>query len=102
MTIIIDIRAAKARGDVSILIEVKGFENTPSLVEYLASVVGQYILYQTVLEYTKTAVPLYLAVPKEAYSGVLNELIGQQVIARANVHLMIFDPVQEEVLLWIP
>jgi ribulose bisphosphate carboxylase small subunit len=37
----VDIRAVKADASVSILVEVKGFENAPSQVEYLAGAVGK-------------------------------------------------------------
>lgn len=85
-----------------ILVEVKGFENMPSPVDYLADVVGKYVLYRAALDYGEIATPLFLAVPRAAYEGILDEDIGRQAVSRADISLIVFDPVEEEVALWIP
>lgn len=97
----IDIQAAKAHERLVILIEVKGFENIPSPVAYLAEAVGKYILYRGALDYGKVAMPLYMAVPVEAYTGILGEDIGQQALMTAGINLIVFDPVEEEIIQWI-
>jgi len=73
----IDIRARKETEQLAVLIEVKGFKNKRSPVEYLAHATGQYTLYQAVLHYLQIALPLYLAVPEAAYRGILSEEIGK-------------------------
>jgi hypothetical protein len=40
----IDIQAVKEVDNRNILVEVKGFENNPSPIEYLASVIGKYVM----------------------------------------------------------
>jgi hypothetical protein len=96
----IDIRAVKADENLAILVEVKGFENTPSQVEYLASVVGKYVLYTVVLSDLEDSL-LYLAVPEVAYNGVLSEPIGEKAIQQADIRLIVFDPEREEIVQWI-
>jgi hypothetical protein len=97
----IDIEAVKASQHLAILVEVKGFEHMPSPVDYLADAVGTYVLYRAALDYGEVGTPLFLAVPTAAYEGILNEDIGRQAIAKAGMNLIIFDPVKEEIRLWI-
>lgn len=59
------------------MVEIKGFENMASPVDYLAHVIGQYMLYSIILEALSNPTPLYLAVPLPAYQGFLGEAIGQ-------------------------
>ena len=98
----IDLEAAKMSERLAILVEVKGFEKMPSPVDYLADAVGKYVLYRAALDYGGVTTPLFLAVPTAAYKGILSEDIGQQVISKADVNLIVFDPVEEEIVLWIP
>lgn len=97
----IDIRAVKAEQNMSILVEVKGFENMPSPVEYLAAAVGKYVLYSAVLKDLESADLLYMAVPEVAYNGILSEPIGQTIIRKAELRLIVFDPELEEIVQWI-
>lgn len=97
----IDIGVIKADENRSVLVEVKGFQNMPSPVEYLASAVGKYVLYRAVLDFLQIETQLYMAVPVEAFNGILSEEIGQQVIQRANIHLVVFDPYEEAIAQWI-
>jgi hypothetical protein len=97
----IDMQAVKSVDDRAILIEVKGFQNMASPVDYLAAAVGKYVLYRAVLEYLQIEMQLYMAVPIDAYHGILSEEIGLQVIQRTKIHLMTFDPVEEVVVQWI-
>ena len=95
-------RASKASEGLIVLIEVKGFERMPSPVEYLAATVGQYVLYRTALDFVKLAIPLYLAVPVAAYEGILGETLGRRAIEAARIQIMLFDPITEEIIRWIP
>jgi hypothetical protein len=98
----IDIRASKDAGKIAILVEVKGFERLASPVAYLGEVIGQCVLYQTILEYAGVTDTFHLAVPAAAFEGILGEEIGLQAIERAQVRLILFDPVLEEITRWIP
>jgi len=97
----VDIRAVKANERLSILVEVKGFENAPSQVEYLAGAVGKYVLYASILNDLKSDERLYLAVPELAYNGILSEKIGQNVIKSVQIRLIVFDPERAEIVQWI-
>jgi hypothetical protein len=94
--------AVNKAGSRVILVEVKGFEHMPSPVDYLGEVVGKYVLYRAALEYIQVDDPLYLAVPTAAYEGILSEDIGQQVVMRAGIRLLVFDPAKEEIVQWLP
>jgi hypothetical protein len=72
-----------------------------SPVDYLESVVGQYVLYQAVLEDLNVDLPLYLAIPATAHRGFLKERIAQVIFGRIGVKLIVFDPEVEEVVEWI-
>ena len=94
----IDIQARKEAQ--TILVEVKGFDNPNSLVEYLANSVGQYVMYQSIVEYLGKNIPLYMAVPVYAYFGILNEEIGQIIAPKVGLKLIAFNPVEEEIVQW--
>lgn len=98
----IDIRAAKASEQLAIVVEVKGFENIPSPVDYLADAVGKYVLYLGALDSVSIDAPLYMAVPVAAYQGILSEEIAQRAMRRIDIKLIVFDPEREELTKWIP
>jgi len=98
----IDIQAAKASEQLVIVVEVKGFESMPSLVDYLADAVGKYVIYLCALDYARLDARLYMVVPIVAYEGILNEEIGRRAIRKANIDIMVFDPEREEVIRWSP
>lgn len=96
----IDMEAQKSAE--KIYIEVKGFETNYSLIEYFSNTVGQCILYQTAIEYLKLNVPLYLAVPKHAYDGILDEPLPRATLKKIGLKLIVFDPEVEVILQWQP
>jgi hypothetical protein len=97
----IDIVAEEPEIRQPILIEVKGFENLASPMDYLEAVLGQYLLYQAVLDDLSINIPLYLAVPSFAQQGFLSEPIGQVAIRKMAAKLLVFEPEAEEVVEWI-
>jgi hypothetical protein len=98
----IDLMARHLSRDETILIEVKGFEKSPSLIGELAQAAGQYLIYQEALAEINNNLPIYLAVPDAAQQGILNELIGQRVISRIAIKILAFDPMAEEITRWLP
>ncbi len=98
----IDIHAEKAERNLAILVEVKGFENSPSAIEELAQALGQYIIYQVTLSVKAMRFPLFLAIPDAAYRGIFAEPVGRGVIRRIEMKLLAFDPIREEIVSWIP
>jgi hypothetical protein len=98
----VDLKAEKPSQELLILLEVKTFEGTNSPVEYLESAGGQYVVYQTVLEYLEMKTPLFLAVTLNDQQGFLSETIAHEVIRKLGIRIMVFDPQSEEVVAWIP
>ncbi len=98
----VDLRAAQGDSNLAVLLEIKGFEKMASPVDYLQSVIGQYVMYRVILDVQKANMALYLAVPSAAYKGLLSEALGQLMIEKVGINLMVFDPEKEEVIQWIP
>ena len=73
-----------------------------SAVAALEEAVGQYVVYQDVLEEMEMERSLYLAVPDYAQEGILSEPIGELLVRKHNIHLIIYNPDTEEVVAWKP
>ncbi|MBX3085305.1 MAG: fatty-acid synthase [Anaerolineae bacterium] len=98
----IDLQVSKAEPSIVILVEVKELAEVDSAIEALANALGKIDLYRLALANASLSLPLYLAVSKESYAGILSEKIGQLAIESAQIPLIVFDPEQEEILKWIP
>jgi hypothetical protein len=98
----IDLQASQADGSLAVLIEVKGFENSPSSVDELSDAVGQYMMYSVVLAARQIPTPLYLAVPVAAYQKIWSESLGQEIIQRLGIKLLVFDPTEKVIARWRP
>jgi hypothetical protein len=66
----------------------------------LSDAVGQCIVYKGALAYLGLSDLLYLAVPATALTGILGEEIGRRTVQHAQVGLIVFDPVREEIVEW--
>ena len=97
----VDLQATYPNENRIVLIEVKGFESSASPVEALESAVGQYVVYQATLDARGLDIPLYLAAPDAAYFGILEETLGQAVRQTVSIKLIVFEPLSEEVLIWV-
>ncbi len=84
-----------------IAVEVKSFVAASALAA-LEEAVGQYVVYQDVLEETEKERRLYLAVPDYAQEGILAEPIGELLIRKHHIHLIVYNPDTEEVVAWKP
>jgi hypothetical protein len=98
----VDLRAVRNNDEVAILVEVKDFESSPAKGTLLMEAIGQYRVYLSVFALSRDDTPLYLAVPVEAYNGILTETVGRQVLHDNQVNLLVFDPKTEEIVKWIP
>ena len=54
------------------------------------------------LDYLSIEIPLYMAVPEAAYENIFQHVLGQAMINRYAIPLLIFDPVREEIIQWMP
>ena len=95
----LDIKAQR-NDEQLVLIEVKGLEQSP--VHELMQLLGQYLTYRMALDYLSIEIPLYMAVPEAAYENIFQHVLGQAMINRYAIPLLIFDPVREEIIQWMP
>ncbi|NOT57301.1 MAG: fatty-acid synthase [Deltaproteobacteria bacterium] len=83
-----------------IVVEIKVF-NSPSLVTELEKAVGQYGIYRTFLKQVDPQRNLYLAIADDVYRDFFLRPAIQEVVTDHQIHLLIFNPEQEEILQWI-
>ena len=98
----LDLQAERSSDEKVALFEIKGFEELTSPVAALEAALGQYVLYQAILEALDNATPLFLTVPREIYETFLSQPFSQIGLRKAGVKLLIFDPIKEEIVQWIP
>lgn len=96
----IDIEAVKA--EISVVVEVKSYSHVPSPVETLAASIGKYVIYRSAMDRLKDNRTLYMAIPEHAHKGIFGETLGQLVIQRVNISLLVYDERKEEIIGWIP
>ncbi len=83
------------------VVEVKSFIGQSDIHD-LQEALGKYIMYFQILQEQQSDRHLYLAVRDKTYYGILSTDIGQLMIARASMRLIV--DTDEEVILqyWIP
>jgi hypothetical protein len=84
-----------------IAVEIKTFLGA-SAVRELEVAIGQYNLYRDILSELEPERLLYLAVPERVYKGIFTDPLGQLVLERQRLQLLIFEESQERILRWIP
>ncbi len=84
-----------------IAIEIKSFVGESDIHEPELSV-GQYRMYRNILAELQPERTLYLAVPDFAYDGIFQEPLGQMMLRREELRLLVFDHRQERIRQWIP
>ena len=102
-----DLGAQKARATAAqqiaieiIAVEVKDFDSLGMMSEF-EKALGQYRLYRALLDKNEPERKLYLAVRQEVW-GEFFQRPAVKVAVRANeVHIVVFDEHQEEILQWI-
>ncbi len=91
---------AAEKAGCKIAVEVKSFLSR-SPVRDLENALGQYLLYQSVLQRREADRLLYLAVPSNAAEGVLSSALGQAALEDYHLRLLVFDPDKEQIAQWI-
>jgi hypothetical protein len=91
--------AAEKNGE-KIAVEIQSFLN-PSEVRSLQEAIGRYELYRAVLKEVEPNRPLFLAVPRDVYDGILSEQLGQLVLTKLQIHVLVFDEATQKVIRWI-
>ena len=91
--------AAEKQGR-KIAVRVKSFVSA-SPVHDLEQAVGQYILYEDILEQSEPERIIYLAIRTEVYAQIFSEPIGQILLENKRFKLIVFDSLKETIVRWI-
>ncbi|MCG5058954.1 MAG: XisH family protein [Limnoraphis sp. WC205] len=91
---------AAEKAEQKIAVEIKGFTN-PSSIADLEQALGQYLIYRAILEEVQPNVVLYLAIRKTTYRTIFSEPIGELVVNKYRVSLLVFESQKQEVVQWI-
>lgn len=92
---------AAERGPEKIAVEIKTFLSDSPLTDYHAAL-GQFLNYRLALEISAPTRILYLAVPVVAYEAFFQREFAQISVERYRIKLIIYDPIQEVIVKWIP
>lgn len=92
---------AAERGLEKIAIEIKSFRRASDMQD-LEEALGQFVLYNQLLKRYAPERKLYLAVTDEIGTSVFEEEAGQVLIEDGIIRVVTFDPLQEEIVRWIP
>lgn len=92
------ILAAERTGK-KIAVEIKSFIG-PSDVSEFHLALGQCLNYRSALRLTEPKRILYLAIPVDVYNEFFGRQFVQRIINEYQLKLLIFDPQQEEIVLW--
>lgn len=87
------------KGREKIVVEIKSFLGA-SHIHDLQEAIGQYVMYAEILRVEHIDAALYLAVPETTYKGIFSSELGQLLIARTGLRLIVFDKTQEVITKW--
>lgn len=91
---------AAEKNNTRIAVEIKSFIS-PSPVDDLQEALGAYVMYRAILEDTDSDRLLFLAVPKGAWEGIFAERLGQLIIGREKLRLIVYDVRTRSIIKWI-
>jgi hypothetical protein len=83
-----------------IAVEIKSFRS-PSEMKDLEEAIGQFVLYDRLLNRHEPDRQLYLAVPEDVRESIFEEEAGQVLIEEKIIRLFTFDFNREEIVKWI-
>jgi XisH protein len=93
-----EILAAEKTGE-KIAVEIKSFTGTSNISQFHTAV-GQFFNYRFALEEKEPERVLYLAVPLGVYNAFFQLQFIKTVVERSEIKLIIYDPMQEEIVVW--
>ena len=91
---------AAVKGTKKIAVEIKSFVGR-SEVDDLENAVGQFVLYQDLLEEEEPERELFLAIRRKAFDGIFSHRIGDILLRKKRINLLVFDEKDEEIVQWI-
>ncbi len=87
------------RGIEKIVVEVKSFLHDSQIGE-LEKALGQYHIYEELLQCYDPERTLYLAVPLHAYRDIFQRQVGKLILNKFHLRLLIYSLSEQEDLLW--
>lgn len=84
-----------------IAIEIKSFLSTSPIKDFQETI-GQYLMYELILNETDPEIELWLAVPVAVYDEFFLEEFTLFVLSKISISLVIFDQVASKIVKWIP
>lgn len=91
---------AAERAGSKIAVEVKSFVGKSDVLD-LEQALGQFVLYAELLEETEPDRILYLAVEEAAYQAVFEQPLGELLLLKKRLRVIVFDSDTEEIRRWI-
>jgi XisH protein len=88
------------KDSVKIAVEIKSFVS-PSEIQDLENALGQYVLYQNVLQKIEPERVLYLAIREAVFHKLFEQEVGQILLENKVLKLLAFNPETEEITKWI-
>ena len=85
--------------DRKIAVEIKSFASSSNMAD-LENALGQYILYQNIIEELEPDRTLYLAIHEEIFSTIFEESLGQMLIQKNHIKLLVFNRTEEVIVKW--
>ena len=89
------------KGLKKIVVEIKSFLGN-STIKDLEQALGQYVLYRNVLDAVEPERILYLAVSTKVYKTVFEAGLGDMLITKGILRVLVFQVEQEVITAWIP
>lgn len=93
-------RGANGSQEQIILSEVKCFPDRNDTTREIYIAFGQYLVYRALIAELKRQIPLYLAIPEDAYQTIFDPVI-QRVVNDNQVKLLVVDLETEIITRWI-
>ena len=91
---------AAQKGELKIAVEIKSFTGISQAIE-LEKALAQYILYRNILEEKEPDRLLYLAIIEDIFKEIFSEPIGNLVIKKNQIKLLVVDEELEVIAQWI-
>src|SRR5262245_1332589 len=89
------------KGDARIAVEIKSFVGR-SDVEELEGAVGEFVLYEDILQRLEPSRRLYLAFRRATFRDVFDEPLGKLLLENGRVRRLVFGEDAEAIVRWIP
>lgn len=92
---------AAEKDERQIAVEIKTFLGSSAINEFHTAL-GQYLNYLVALEDQHPDRVLYLAIPVETYESFFRLEFGQIAVRRYQLKLIVYDPIREVIVKWLP